>query len=161
MQIPSVTSVSVLPFTVQTGVVVDARATTSPDEAVATSAGGAVPNVWLPGEANVMVCAVSGAAATLKVFEIGAADAKMLLPAWLALIVQLPAVSSVRVVPLVVQTPVVVDTNDTVRPEEAVATSAAGAVPSVWLPGETKVMLCAVSGAAATLKVCVTTMAPA
>ena len=125
------------------------------------SAGGTVPSVWFPGEAKVMVCTMSGVTATLKVFATGLAEAKVPLPAWLALIVQLPAVSNVRVVPLAVQTVGVADTNETARPEEACATSAAGAVPKVWLPGEMKVMVCAINGAAATLKVCVTIVAPA
>ena len=53
--------------------------------------------------------------------------------------------------PLTVQMPGVVDANDTTSPDVEVAASAAGAVPSVWLPGELKVMVCA-SSAAATLK---------
>lgn len=67
----------------------------------------------------------------------------MLLPGWLASMVQVPAPNSVSVVPLTVQTLAVADVNDTARPEVAVAIRAAGAVPSVWLPGEMKEMVCA------------------
>ena len=95
----------------------------------------------------------AGAAATENVLDTIAAAAKLLLPAWLATIVQLPGETSVSVLPTTVHTGVVVDANDTVRPEVAVATSEGGAVPIVWLPGDANVMVCAVSGAAATLKV--------
>ena len=76
----------------------------------------------------------------------------MLLPAWLAATLQLPTASSVRVVPLAVQTPDVVDANATASPDVDVAASGAGTTPKVWLPGEVKVMVCAVSGAAETVK---------
>ena len=74
----------------------------------------------------------------------------MALPAWLALMVQVPAATSVSVLPLTVQTLGVVEAKLTGRFELAVATNAGGAVPKVWLPGEVKLMVCAVSGAAPT-----------
>ncbi|MDP3820015.1 MAG: hypothetical protein Q8R33_00935 [Burkholderiales bacterium] len=80
------------------------------------------------------------------------APAYVLLPDWLAATVQLPTATSVSVLPLTVQTLGVVDANDTARPDEAVAASAGGAVPRVWLPGDVKLMVCASSGAAATVK---------
>ena len=55
----------------------------------------------------------------------------MLLPAWLASTVQVPAASSARVVPLTLHTALVLDANVTVKPDVAVATSATGALPSV------------------------------
>ena len=64
MQVPEATSVSVLPLTVHTLDVVEAKLTGRFELAVATSAGGAVLTVWLPGEVKVMVCAISGAAPT-------------------------------------------------------------------------------------------------
>ena len=79
-------------------------------------------------------------------------------PAWLAASVQVPAPSSVKVLPLTVQTAEVIDAKLTARPELALAASGAGAVPMVWLPGEVKVMLCA-SSPTATLKLCVTAAA--
>lgn len=56
---------------------------------------------------------------------------------------QVPAANSANVVPLAVHTLGVVDTKPTVRPEVEVAIKAAGVVPKTWLPGETKVMVCA------------------
>ena len=79
-------------------------------------------------------------------------------PAWLALMLQVPTATSVSVLPLTVQTLGVVDAKLTAKPELAVATSAGGVVPSVWLPGEVKLMLCA---AAPTLKLRVTAVAGA
>jgi hypothetical protein len=69
---PAATSVSVVPLTVQTPVVVDANETDSPELDVANKAGVAVPIVWLPGPANVMVC---GRPATVKLRVTGAAAA--------------------------------------------------------------------------------------
>jgi hypothetical protein len=43
-QVPAATSVTVVPDTVQTGVVVDAKLTVKPDEAVALTVKGAVPS---------------------------------------------------------------------------------------------------------------------
>ena len=57
MQVPALTNVTVVPETVQTGVVVDVNTTARPDEAVADTGNGALPIV-LPGSAaNVIVCA--------------------------------------------------------------------------------------------------------
>ena len=67
----------------------------------------------------------------------------MLLPAWLASMMQVPAATSVSVVPLAEQVLGVVEEKLTGRPELELATNAAGALPSVWLPGEAKVMVCA------------------
>jgi hypothetical protein len=82
-----------------------------------------------------------------------AAAANVALPGWLAVTVQVPAATSVMLVPLTVHTLGVVDANVTVKPDDAVADSAGGVVPTVWLLKAAKVMLCAVSGTAATPKV--------
>lgn len=153
VHVPAVSSVKVEPLAVQTAVVVDSNDTGKPEEALATIATGAVPSVWLPGEMKVMLCAISGAAATLKVCITIAAPAKLLLPGWLAATVQPPGATSVKAAPLTVQTPGVVDANETARPDVAVAVSAGGAVPKAWLPGDVKLMVCAISGVAATTKV--------
>lgn len=59
----------------------------------------------------------------------------MALPAWLARIVHVPAVTKVVMPPLViVQTPVVAELNVTVKPDEAVALSV-GVVPKFFEPG--------------------------
>ena len=75
MQVPTATSVSVVPLTVQVLGVVDAKLTAKPELAVAASAGGAVPRVWLPGDVKVMVCAVNGAAAIVNTRDTVAAAA--------------------------------------------------------------------------------------
>lgn len=155
VQVPTATKVSVLPLTVQTLGVAGANNTGRPDVELATSAGGAVPRVWLPGEAKVMVCA---AAATPNEFWTAVAAAKVALPTWLAATVQVPKVTSDSVVPLTVQTFSVVDTKDTASPEVEVATNGAGATPMTWLPGEVKLMVCAVN-ATATAKECETAVA--
>jgi hypothetical protein len=56
--------------------------------------------------------------------------------------VQEPAVTNVNAPPeVIVQTPVVVDVNVGVKPEEAVAVKV-GVVPKVCAPGGLKVMVC-------------------
>jgi hypothetical protein len=142
VQVPTATSVSVVPLTVQTPGVVEAKDTVRPDDAVAIRAGAGLPRVWLPGDVKVMVCGVSGAVATLKEFDTVGAAAKLALPAWLAATVQVPTATKLSVLPLTVHTPKVVDAKDTGKPELAVATSGAGGVPSVWPPGDVKVMVC-------------------
>lgn len=139
VQVPADTSVSVVPLTVHTPSVVDTKVTGRPELELNTSAGGGVPKAWLPGELKLMVWA---AGATLKVWLTGVAADVVLLPAWVAVIVQLPAVNSVRVVPLTVHTAGVVDVSVTVRPVLALATRAGVATPRVWLPGDVKLMLC-------------------
>ena len=131
-----------------------------------TSSAGAVSgvtvkwvNVWGPGDANEIVCAVGGGAETVNEFDTGVAAAKPRLPAWLAVTVQVPTATSVSVVPLTVQTPVVVDAKLTTKPELALAARGAGAVPRVWLPGGVNVMVCAINGAAATVNERVTGVA--
>ncbi|MDP3820014.1 MAG: hypothetical protein Q8R33_00930 [Burkholderiales bacterium] len=138
LQGPALTSVNAVPLTVHTPGVVDSNDTARPEVEVAIRAAVIVPSVWLPGEMKEMVWA---AAATVKEFETTEAAAKDALPAWLALTVQVPAPASVSVVPLTVHTLAVVDAKDTARPELDVATSASGAVPKLWLPGDANVML--------------------
>jgi hypothetical protein len=140
-QLPAPTRVSVEPLVLQTSGVVDANETTRPDVDVATRAAGAVPSVWLPGDGKLMVCTPG---ATVNVRETVVAAAKLLLPAWTASTVQVPAPISVNALPLTVHTLVVVETNDTVRPELAVATRAGAAAPKLRFPGVAKVMVCAV-----------------
>ena len=64
-------------------------------------------------------------------FVTGVAAVKLALPAWLAVMLQVPAATSVTVLPLTVQTLAVFDVKLTARPELAVATSAGAAVPRV------------------------------
>ena len=83
------------------------------------------------------------------------------MPSWLAVTVQVPATTSASVLPLTVQTAGVVDAKLTASPELAVADSGAGAVPRVWVAGEVKVMLWAISGAVEMLMLRVTSLAGA
>ncbi len=73
---------------------------------------------------------------------------------------QVPVARNVAVVPLTVQTLCVFEANETVNPELAVAESVSG-VPTVWVPGLLKVIVCAVNPAAFTVKLCDTMFAAA
>jgi hypothetical protein len=57
-QVPAETRVTVLPETVQTGAVVDAKETVSPELAVALTVNGLVPNATLPSDPKLIVCDV-------------------------------------------------------------------------------------------------------
>lgn len=112
----------------------------------------------MPGVTKVMVWLACN---TVKLRDTIAAASKAVLPAWLAVTAQVPALTSVTVVPLTVQTLGVVDAKDTARAELAVALRAGGATPQLVLAGLAKVMVCADSGAAATVKVWLTAAAAA
>ena len=71
-QVPAATSVTVVPLTVQIGVVVEAKLTVKPELAVAESVTEPLPKTTEAGCVNVMVCA---ACVTSKLFETGAAAA--------------------------------------------------------------------------------------
>ena len=72
--------------------------------------------VWLPG-------------VTWKLWLTGVAAAQLALPAWVAWMVQVPAATSVTVVPETPHTFVVCELKLTVKPEEAVALTVNGAEP--------------------------------
>jgi hypothetical protein len=55
---PVAMSVTVLPLTVQTDVVWELKVTNNPDDAVALTANGALPNTLFGSVPNVIVCAV-------------------------------------------------------------------------------------------------------
>jgi hypothetical protein len=55
VQVPTATKVTVAPETVQTDWVVEAKLTASPDDAVAVTVNGALPNTLLDSAAKVMV----------------------------------------------------------------------------------------------------------
>jgi hypothetical protein len=65
----------------------------------------------------------------------------VVLPAWLALIVQVPVVRNVAVVPDTVHTAVVAETKVTVKPELAVAERVSG-VPTLCAAIEPKLIVC-------------------
>jgi hypothetical protein len=159
VQAPAETSVKVLPLVVHTAGVPETNETSKLELAVACSAAGAVPSRKLAGAVKVMFCA-KGAAATAKLTDTVAAAAYTLLPDWLAATLQVPADSSVRLLPLVVHTAGVVLVSSTSKPELADALKAGAGVPRRWSPGEAKLMVCA-KGAANTLKVTATDWAAA
>ena len=81
----------------------------------------------------------------------------MVLPAWLAWMVQVPPDRNVVALLETVQTPVVVEAKLASKPELAVAESAKG-VPTVCAPGLAKLMVCA---SPLTVKLCETGTAAA
>jgi hypothetical protein len=158
-QVPAAINVAVVPLTVQTVCVVDAKLTVSPELAVAANVRG-VPTVCVAGVAKVIVCAAGVAASTVKLLVTGAAAAYVLLPACEAVIEQVPTAKNVTVVPLTVQTVCVVDEKLTARPEVAVAANVRD-VPTVCVAGAAKVIVCAAGVAASTVKLLVTGAAAA
>jgi hypothetical protein len=150
LHVPVDTSVSVLPLTVHTDGVVEAKPTAKPEVAVAVRVTEPAVSNWLPGEVKVMVCE---RCATVKLLATDVAAAYVALPAWLAVTVQVPAETSVSVLPLTVHTALVLEAKPTARPEVAVAERLTVPAPSTWLPGEVKVIVC---GVAATVMLLVT-----
>jgi hypothetical protein len=153
VQVPEVTMVAVVPETVQTDEVIEAKLTVKPEVDEADSVSG-VPTVCVPGLLKVMVCA---AAFTVKLCSTGVAAAYVELPACVAWMVQVPEVSMVPVVPETEQTTGVVEAKLTVSPEVEEAESVSG-VPTVWTPGLLNVMVCACPF---TVKLCDTGVAAA
>jgi biotin transporter BioY len=84
----------------------------------------------------------AAAAPIVIVCDTDAAAAYVELPAWLAMTVQVPALTAVKVVPLTVHTLVVLLVKVTARPELAVPASVA-VLPTVGAVGALKVMVCA------------------
>ena len=80
------------------------------------------------------------------------------MPVCVAWMVQVPEAIKVAAVPLTVQMLVVVEANQTAKPELAVAESVSG-VPTVCVPGLAKVMLCDFETDALTAKLCETGVA--
>jgi len=119
VQVPPVTSVAVLPDTVQTPVVKEVYATAKPELAVAVRAS-VPPAVCAAIVPNVMVCVFRF---TVKLCSTEAAAAYVALPACAAVIVQVPPVNNVTVLPATVQT-LAEEVYVTAKPELAVAVSA-------------------------------------
>jgi hypothetical protein len=95
----------------------------------------------LPGVAVPIVGAPGTTAATVKLWVTVGAASVLPLPAWSALIVQVPLVINVRDPLLVmVQTPAVEELNVGVKLELALADNV-GVVPKFWVPGLGKVMV--------------------
>src|SRR5258708_749637 len=118
LQVPAVTSVMEFPDTVHTVGVVEARLTGKPELAVALTVNGTVVKVRFEIVPRVMVWVPC---VTVKLRLTDAAAAQLALPAWLAVIEQVPTAIGVTVVPVTVHTPVVDEVKLTVSPELAVA----------------------------------------
>ena len=116
-QEPAARMVTVVPETVQTEVVVEAKATVRLEEAVAPMVKGDTPKVTLLSAPNVMVCV---AGLTVKLWVTGVAAEKLALPAWLAVMEQIPAALIVTIFPATVHTAGVPLAKLTGRPEVAV-----------------------------------------
>jgi hypothetical protein len=80
-----------------------------------------------------------------KVMVLLVAAAKLALPGWLAVRVQLPAVNSFKLPALTLQTAGVKELIVTGKPELADAVSVGAAAPSVCVAGGVKLIVCVVS----------------
>ncbi len=146
VQLPTLTSVTVAPVTVQTSGVADEKPTARVEDEVALTVNGAALNGWSASGPKVMVW-ISGF--TLKLWITGAAAAKLLLPACEARTVHMPAIRSLTITPDIVHTGRVVEVGMLlVSPEEEVAVRENGAAPKllvreraegvmVWMAGVT------------------------
>jgi len=138
VQVPAATSVTVEPDTVHTAGVVEPKLTVRPEDAVALTANGAVPNGWFESVPKAMVWLPF---VTWKLWFTAVASAQLVLPPCVAWMVQMPAATSVTVEPDTVQTAGVVEPKLTVKPEDAVALTAKGAVPNGWFESVPKAMV--------------------
>jgi hypothetical protein len=123
--VPTATSVTLAPETVQTEELFEANATARLLDALAKIEIGPWSTRVSAGGGNVIVCA-NGAAVTWKVLVTGVAAAYAPLPLWDAVIEQVPTVSSVRVEPEAVHTEVLLDAMPTGKPLDAVAVNETG-----------------------------------
>lgn len=108
----------------------------------------AMPAWVSPAVAVAAVGAPGTTAATVNVWLTWGAARKLLSPAWLALMVQLPAATKVRAPPpVIVHTPVVEEVKLTGYPPPALEVAASvGVVPKFCVPGLPKVMVCGDAG---------------
>ncbi len=107
LQVPVATNVAVVPDTVQTDVLLEAKATVRRELAEALKVSG-VPTCCALMLPKVIVCAL-GAALTVKLCVTGAAAEYVLLPACDAVMLHSPAAAKVTVLPDAVHTPVVLE----------------------------------------------------
>lgn len=137
VHVPTAASVAVVPDTVHTAGVVDPKVTASPEDAVALTVNGALPNARLESAPKVMVwppCVMR------KLWFTGVAAAQLALPPCIAWIVHMPTAASATVPFDTVHKPGVVDPKVTARPEDAVALTANGALPNGRFESAPKVM---------------------
>jgi len=121
-QVPKLTSLTVAPETVHTSGVVEVKLTGRPELTVALTVNGAVPNEglngWLESVPKAMVWIPC---VTWKLWMTGVAAVQLVLPGWVAWMVQAPRETSVTVDPDIVQTAEVVEAKPTGSPDEAFA----------------------------------------
>ena len=120
---PTAETVTIAPETVQTLVVVEAKLTGKPEDAVALTVKGAAPRTRFESVPNMMVWLPC---VTLKLRLTGVAAAKLEFPAWVAWMVQVPSAMNMTAVPDTVQTDCVVEVKVTGSPEVAVALTVIG-----------------------------------
>jgi hypothetical protein len=129
VHVPAPTSVTVVPDTVQTDEVVEAKLTANPELALALTANGAAPNTWPDSAPNVMAWLPG---VTAKLWLTGVAELQFVLPPCVAWIVHVPTATSVTVAPDAVHTDAVVEAKLTANAELAVALTVNGAAPNAW-----------------------------
>jgi hypothetical protein len=128
--VPTDTSVTVVPETVHTPELVDAKLTGRPDDAVALRVKGALPAARFGRLAKVMVWLPC---VTWKLWFTGVAARYAISPGCEACTVQVPTLTSVTIEPDTVQTDEVVDAKTTASPEDAVAVSVNAGIPKALL----------------------------
>jgi len=138
VQVPAMTMVSVVPLTWHVAVVVDANVTGRPELAVAASANGGSPKRCAAMEASVIDCF---AFAIANDWLTTGATLKLTSPGCAARTVQVPAASSVTLLPATLQVVAVIDAKDTGSFEVAVAATANGAAPNVRATNAAKAMV--------------------
>lgn len=92
--------------------------------------------------AAVMPEMVSVFVVTAKLCDTSVAAVNSVLPAWLAVMVHVPVLTTVTVVPDTVHTPVVVDAYETARLDDAVAVMVIGETPYTRSASEPNVIVC-------------------
>src|SRR3984885_9883532 len=123
VQVPAATRVTFATDTVQTAEVVEAKLRARLGDAVALSVNGALPNDRFESAPKLMVWL---SWVTWKLWLTGGAAAKLVLPACVAWMVQVPAATRVTFATDTVQTAEVVEAKLRARPEDAVALSVNG-----------------------------------
>ena len=155
VQLPAERALTVVPLTLQTALVSELKATSSPELAVALAAL-APPTARVAGEKD-MAPMLWGALLTVMLCVTCGAALLLLSPDWSAAMVQVPAERALTVEPLTLQTAGVIVLKATARPELAVALAVL-VPPAVRVAGEKDIapMLCA---ALLTVMFCVTCVA--
>src|SRR6266508_3676909 len=127
VQLPAPISVMVFPDTLHWPLAMNV--TGKPDEAVALTLNGGAPTVLFGSAAKLIVWFCLAGLLTAKLRATSGAALYVALPAWCAVIVQLPAPVSVTIVPLTLHFPLAV--NVTGKPDEVLALTLKAGSPTV------------------------------